>query len=211
MADVQFRKLYKVYNIAQCEGIYDPWHGNSKVHPIEECDRLVREMHNKPMIFHGRDEAFYIIPKDEIHLPQKEAFTSIQGYYSTLFHELCHSTGHEKRLNRKSVTYATRFGSENYSKEELITEIGASFLCGLSGIENKTINNSGAYIAAWLDRLRRDKRLIIMAAAQAQKAVDYIRGIFPNVNETAGQDFITASGMISHSSPLSSQPFSRTL
>ena len=66
---------------------------------------------------------------------------------------------------------------ERYSKEELVAEIGASFLCALCGIENKTINNSAAYIQGWLKRLNNDSTLIISASAQAQKAVDYILGI----------------------------------
>jgi antirestriction protein ArdC len=93
-----------------------------------------------------------------------------------------HSTGHEKWLNRKTIADATSFGTENYSKEELIAEIGASFLCGMSAIENRTINNSGAYISGWLERLKRDKRLISVVANQAQKAVDYIRGNYLNIN-----------------------------
>jgi len=182
VAAVHFQKLYTVYNIAQCEGIPDPQQPNTKFESIEECDRLITGMPNKPKLFHGGNDAYYVIPKDEIHLPRKESFTITEEYYCTLFHELCHSTGHEKRLNRKSIADATSFGTENYSNEELIAEIGASFLCGMGAIENRTINNSGAYISGWLERLKRDKRLISMAANQAQKAVDYIRGKCLNVN-----------------------------
>ena len=93
---------------------------------------------------------------------------------TTLYHELIHSTGHPSRLNRSTVNEASWFGSENYSKEELIAEMGAAFLCVHTGIENETVNNSAAYIAGWLERLRNDQRLVIVAAAQAQRAFEYI-------------------------------------
>lgn len=101
-------------------------------------------------------------------MPEKELFFSDEEYYSTLFHELVHSTGHNKRLNRLKV------GKENYAKEELIAEIGNAFLCAETGIEQITLENSTAYIKNWLGALKSDEKYIIFAAAQAQKAVDYI-------------------------------------
>ena len=83
-------------------------------------------------------------------MPRPELFDSPEEYYSTLFHELTHSTGHERRLNRATLTDLCPFGSTNYSKEELVAEMGAAFLCGVSGIENRTVDNSAAYIASWL-------------------------------------------------------------
>ena len=88
---------------------------------------------------------------------------------------MIHSTGHENRLNRKTLTELCPFGSNNYSKEELVAEIGASFLCGITKIENKTIDNSAAYIQSWLKSLRNDKKLIVLAAGAAQKGADYIQ------------------------------------
>lgn len=95
-----------------------------------------------------------------------------EEYYSTLFHEMIHSTGHKDRLAR---TFGA-FGDEKYSKEELIAEMGAAMLCGIAGIENNTIENSASYIKSWLSALKDDTRLIFHASAQAQKAVDYILG-----------------------------------
>ena len=90
---------------------------------------------------------------------------------------MTHSTGHERRLNRKTITDLCPFGSTNYSKEELVAEMGAAFLCGHSGIENKTIDNSAAYFRkVGFGSLRNDKTLVVSAAAQAQKAVDHILG-----------------------------------
>ena len=90
---------------------------------------------------------------------------------------MTHSTGHERRLNRKGIATVAGFASETYSKEELVAEMGASFLSGHAGIEADIIENSASYIAGWLKRLRDDRRLVVQAAAQAQKAADFIRGI----------------------------------
>jgi antirestriction protein ArdC len=104
-------------------------------------------------------------------------------YYSTLFHELVHSTGHERRLNR---TFGARFGDELYSKEELIAEMGAAFLSAIAGIANEhTDRNTTAYIQNWIAKLEEDDRLIVHAAANAQSAVDLILGgTFEEENET---------------------------
>ncbi|RQW17911.1 hypothetical protein EH196_20230 [Bacillus sp. C1-1] len=101
----------------------------------------------------------------------------MHDYYATLFHEQIHSTGHKDRLNREGITNHNGFGSELYSKEELVAEIGASMLCGVSGISNMTIDNNAAYIKSWLDRLKGDKTLILKASQQAQKACDHIMGV----------------------------------
>jgi antirestriction protein ArdC len=100
-----------------------------------------------------------------------QSFISSEEYYSTLFHELVHSTGASHRIDRQlTPDYAT----DRYSKEELIAEIGAGFLCAMAGIENKTLDNSASYINAWIDILKADHRIVISAASHAQKAVDYI-------------------------------------
>ena len=94
-----------------------------------------------------------------------------------MFHELIHSTGHINRLKRPGIIQPSEFGSETYSNEELIAEIGAAMLCSITGIDNSTIDNSASYIASWLRKLKEDSRLVVIAAAQAQKAADYIQGI----------------------------------
>jgi antirestriction protein ArdC len=107
-----------------------------------------------------------------VNMPKKKTFTTNEGYYSTLFHELVHSTGHERRLNRKSITEMAEFGSDLYSIEELIAELGSSYLPSLTGILQP--QNSAAYIQGWLSKLKCDKRFIIHASGFAQKAVDFI-------------------------------------
>ena len=109
-----------------------------------------------------------------------ETFRSGQDYYSVLFHELTHSTGHQSRLNRKGFSASdgewSAFGSTPYAREELVAEMGAAFLAGQAGIVERTIENSAAYVQSWLQRLKDDNRLVVQAAAQAQKAADFILG-----------------------------------
>jgi antirestriction protein ArdC len=170
-----FLRYYKVFNVEQCEGlkIAIPENKNN-FNPIAECEKVVRQMPNPPIIKQGKREAYYLPTEDIINIPRPALFKNEQEYYCALYHEIIHSTGHQKRLNRKGAAELNGFGSKEYSKEELIAEIGASYLCAYTGIENKTIDSSAAYIKGWLEKLDNDKRLIIIAAAKAQRAVDYV-------------------------------------
>src|SRR5208282_6708715 len=116
--------------------------------------------------------AYYRPSTDSVHMPVRSRFVDAPHYYSTLFHELVHSTGHESRLNR---TFGDRFGDELYSKEELVAEMGAAFLCAIAGIATEhTDRHTTAYIQNWIEKLEEDNRLIVHAAANAQRAVDLI-------------------------------------
>lgn len=122
------------------------------------------------------DSAFYRPSTDEVHVPMLGQFDDANEYYSTVFHELTHSTGHKSRLARETIGVAA-FGSENYSKEELVAELGAAMLCNIAQIETpETFKNSTAYLENWLQALKNDKTLIVSASGKAQKAVDYILG-----------------------------------
>jgi len=170
-------RYYTVFNVDQCEGIKGPAIEAKTFEPIEECARVVEAMQNAPSIAHGGDRAFYVPSLDAVQMPRPESFHSAAEYYSTLFHELSHSTGHASRLARKGITDgAMAFGSHDYSQEELVAEMGAAFLCGTAGIEQATLQNSSAYLASWIKRLQGDARLVITAAAQAQRAADAILG-----------------------------------
>lgn len=105
-------------------------------------------------------------------MPERTAFVTRDSYYTTLYHELVHSTGHESRLDRLDTA---SFGSEPYAKEELVAELGAAMLSAVTGIDN-TQDASAAYIASWLRELRDDKQLVVKAAAAAQRAADLILG-----------------------------------
>jgi antirestriction protein ArdC len=166
-------RYYTVFNIEQCDGLAVPAESPlSEVDAIEECEAIVNAWVGKPVLRHGGDRASYSKIEDCVRMPMIGDFESAEEYHSTLFHELIHSTGHPSRLNRQTLMEAEYFGDQNYSREELVAEMGAAFLCGFAGIENKTINNSSAYLHSWLEILKGDSRLVFIAAGQAQKAVD---------------------------------------
>ena len=169
-------RYYSVFNLAQCEGVKelpDPTPDTVITRPAE----IVENMPQRPAIKHGMAEAFYSPGGDYVGMPAPGRFAGEAEYYSVLFHELTHATGAASRLNRPGVTDAANFGSDQYSKEELVAEMGAAFLCGHAGIEGRTINNSAAYLQNWLSKLQNDSKLIVQAAAQAQKAADFILGV----------------------------------
>jgi len=175
---VPMLRYYTVFNAAaQCDGLDVPEVTQQIVDSIATCDAIVDSMPHAPTIEHAEPRAYYVPASDTVNMPAKNLFSSSEEYYSTLFHELTHSTGHRRRLNRDTLTDLCPFGSTNYSKEELVAEMGAAFLCGVTGIENKTVDNSAAYLASWLRKLRGNSKLLVMAGAQAQKAADYIRNI----------------------------------
>ncbi|MCP4600491.1 MAG: DUF1738 domain-containing protein [Proteobacteria bacterium] len=170
-----FLRYYNVFNLEQTTGIEIPGEEKTDIEPIMACENIMSQMPGPPAVtFNGGSRAFYRPRTDSVHLPRPSSFNSAEEYYSTLFHELVHSTGHQKRLSRSGIEEPSSFGSEKYSKEELVAEIGAAFLCGIARIENRTIDNSSAYIQGWLKALADDKKLMVIAAAQAQKASDYI-------------------------------------
>src|SRR6266436_5751890 len=123
---------------------------------MERCENLVKHMPQRPRIRHAGGLAYYQPLADVVTLPAPHTFTSPERYYSTLFHELAHSTGHPSRLSRKTLTDLCPFGSTNYSKEELVAEMTAAFLCGVAGIANETVDNSAAYMQSWLTKLKND-------------------------------------------------------
>jgi len=170
-------RYYRVFNLDQVEGIAKQTGRNFReFEPIAEAETIAANYEQQITVRHGGTRAYYQPSNDSIRMPDRASFDSPEVYYSTLFHEFTHSTGHESRLSRAGITETHYFGDEVYSKEELIAEMGAAMLCGTVGIENKTIKNSAAYIQSWLSKLRDDKRLVVHAAAAAQKAADFILG-----------------------------------
>lgn len=148
----------------------------NEVIEIPSAEEVITGYQNAPTIAYGGGRAFYSPDRDHIQVPVREDFDSPEAFYSTLFHEMVHSTGHKDRLNRPRVQ-SVSFGSELYSKEELIAEMGSTFLCAMTGISPKVIDNQSAYIANWLKVLKNDKRMVINASSASQKAVDYIKQI----------------------------------
>ena len=167
-------RLYHVFNVTQCDRL--------KCAPEEipmavtKPAEIVAKMPQPPVVKHGMTKAYYSPHEDCVGMPERERFDGEAGYYATLFHELVHSTGHEKRLKRASIAERNGFGSDPYCKEELIAELGSAFLCGYADIVDRTIDNSAAYLEGWLQQFKNDRTLIVYAAAQAQKAADFILG-----------------------------------
>lgn len=183
-------KYHRVFNVEQCEGLKLPEEKNpiDSFDKIKECENIVNGYIDKPEIRHGIARAYYSPLADFINMPNQTSFYSEEEYYSTLFHELVHSTGHKDRLDRDDIT-AGAFGDANYSREELTAEIGTAFLCTMAGIDNSTIENSQAYINSWIKALQNDEKMIVLASGKAQKAVDYMLGIkFNTDNNTVAED-----------------------
>ena len=177
---IPFLRFYHVFNLNQCEAIrVDLVPESPGVPLLTPAEEIVSGMPNPPAIRYGMNRAFYRPSEDLVGMPDRKAFESDNEFFSTIYHELCHATGHPSRLNRPTLTDGSGFGSDPYSKEELIAEMGAAFLCGHSGVLDRTLENSAAYVQGWLERLKNDKRLVVQAAAQAQKAADYILGTKP--------------------------------
>lgn len=178
---IKFLKYYSVFNVADIEGIEFKFE-EVKLQPherIERCEQIIGNYPNAPKYVETAKEngAAYSPSLDCITMPSIERFDSAEDYYATRFHESIHSTGHPKRLSREGVANFDKFGSERYSLEELVAELGASFLCAMTQIDRETvIENAAAYIQGWLKKLKDDKQFIFKAAAEAQKAVDFIIG-----------------------------------
>ncbi len=172
-------RFYRVWNLEQCElpqSVLDklPKMETHQHDPIEAVEKIIAGMPNPPEIVRGGSKAFYSLLTDRITLPPRELFISAEEEAATETHELIHSSGSEKRLAREGICEAAPFGSPVYSKEELTAELGAAYLCAEAGISNAVIANQAAYVAGWLKKLRDDRKLLIHAAAQAQKAADFI-------------------------------------
>lgn len=178
--EIPFLRYYSVFHIDQCEGITAKYTTETA---FPDCASTVETAQDIITDYLGRegvklthnegDRAFYRPSSDDIVIPLRKQFVSTAEYYSTVFHELTHSTGHPSRLNR--LTHPSFFGTEEYSKEELVAEIGSASLVNHCGLESSTsFRNNAAYIQNWLTVLRNDKRFIVSAAGKAEKAVNLI-------------------------------------
>ncbi len=176
---VPLLRYFRVFNAEQCDGLDLPADDSAtRDHtPLEACEKIAAGYRNGPRVEHGGDVACYSPFFDRVQLPVPSAFDSAESYYSTMFHELTHSTGHESRLNRDGIGAGHAFGSAEYSREELVAECGAAMLCGEAGIAPAVLDNASAYIANWLRVLKSDHKLVVQAAARAQRAADHILGI----------------------------------
>lgn len=195
MEKIPLLRYYNVFNIAQCDGI-----PKDKLPPViernnnhlEACEKIINEMPKRPNIRYKEQRAYYNRLDDSINMPKMETFDRSENFYGTLFHELVHSTGHNERLNRKELLESKGFRTEDYAVEELTAEMGASYLKSQAGIPIEQLENNAAYIQGWLERLKNDKKFIVYASSQAQKATDYIlnmenKATDLDLNEKAGK------------------------
>ncbi|MBT3181199.1 MAG: DUF1738 domain-containing protein [Deltaproteobacteria bacterium] len=167
-----FMRYYRVFGISQTENLEEHIPAKRDNAEILTCEQIISG--NNPAVEPGGRPS-YSPARDTIQMPSIGEFHSSEDYYSTFFHELGHWTGHKSRLNREEVIRVAYFGSSDYSKEELVAELTASFLCShLSIMNTKIIENETAYIQSWLKVLKSDKRFVVSASSKAKKATEYI-------------------------------------
>ncbi len=175
-----FLRYYKVFPTCDTTGIdFQFLKPSPQFCTIKEKARIawspLHNMMNAPDLFSRDQCAYYHRQEDYINMPDIHNFDTMEAYFQVLYHELVHSTGHQRRLNREGVISKHPFGSWNYSKEELVAEIGSCFLMHCMQLETPAIvDNSAAYIQGWLKALHNDRRMIVEVASKAQQAVDYV-------------------------------------
>lgn len=181
---IPFMKGYTVFNVEQIDGLPDHYYaaaqdGRNPDERIAHAEDFFGQ--TRADIRHGGDSAYYTITDDRIQMPLFESFRDAESYYATLAHEMVHWTRHKRRLDRDFGR--KRFGDAGYAREELVAELGAAFLCADLGIKLEDRDDHAAYIGSWLKVLKDDKRAIFAAAAQAQRAADYLQGLQPLIDE----------------------------
>jgi antirestriction protein ArdC len=180
--DIYFMKGYTVFNVEQIEGLPSHFYAlaDPPIEPVPRIEAVDRFFANtRADIRHGGDRAYYAAEPDYVQMPPLEAFRDAESYYATLAHEVVHFTKHPSRLNRDFGR--RRFGDGGYAREELVAEIGAAFLCCDLGITPEPRDDHASYLDHWLKVLKQDKRAIFQAAAHAQKAVDFLHALQPEL------------------------------
>lgn len=178
-------KWYRAFHIDDVEGVeskLEPVVANPDLKPIEEAEKVVNGYVEREkaggFTFHNNREsssAYYSPSRDEVVVPMISQYAIPEEYYSTTFHELGHSTMKASRCDREADNKVAAFGSHDYSREELVAEMCATFLMNTTGIEvEKTFKNNVAYIQNWLKALKNDTKMVSWAASRAEKAAKYI-------------------------------------
>ncbi|MDE2466348.1 MAG: DUF1738 domain-containing protein, partial [Alphaproteobacteria bacterium] len=169
-------RVYTVFNAEQCTGLkIEPLKTpDNKIPVVDRAEQLMTAMREDGVRFATHPQhAFYSPKRDEVSLPPRESFKSVEGYYGTALHEIGHATGAQQRLNREGITGGHRFGSEAYAKEELRAELFSTFMAAETGIPHDEEQHK-AYVQSWAKVLKQDKNEIFRAASEAGKAVDYV-------------------------------------
>lgn len=179
-------RYYYVYNLDQTEDVKlpkkvqdvidNPVKRMTKPQRVKKAEAIVKGYKDAPKIYEDvAGEAYYSILNDEIHMPPASDFPNVEARYYTLFHELAHSTLHRDRLNRRQVNPGENV-DHAYGREELVAEMTNSFLCAYADMSPLVVDNQASYIGQWLKNIQEDERMVVVAAAAAQKAADYILG-----------------------------------
>jgi len=202
-ATVPFVRWSNVFNLEQTEGIAPaaqvpvPAPTTTILPSVERAEALVRQANLCPI----RNEGFaasYSPTEDLIRMPPPVTFRSSADYYHVLYHEMTHATGHASRLDREGITNPIKFGSERYSKEELVAELGAAFLSNEAGIlDSVRFDNSAAYLQSWIKKLQDDPTLIVSAASHAQRGFDWITGRSTQEQESLHEAMQQAPALVS--------------
>lgn len=189
---VPYLRYYTVFNIKDCEGLepHDKEELPKGAAADLDAEKVLVDYVTREKIKLNRDElssqAYYSPSRDEITIPRFDQYESTAEYYSTAFHECVHSTGTKSRLNRfdESNPLGNLFGSDSYSKEELVAEMGSAFLVNSLGLESDgSFKNSAAYIGNWRNHIKKDNQLVVLAAGKAEKAFRFILNLEPETKE----------------------------
>ena len=176
-------KYYNVFHLSDVEGIDTKIVKGAKtstLEPVEDAERVISEYVEREdgltfVCDQESDRAYYCPSEDKVVVPRIGQYRIVEEYYSTTFHELTHSTLKESRCNRESENAHAFFGNEDYSREELVAEMGSAMICNRLGLEaKKAFRNSVGYIQGWLKQLKNDNHMIVWAASRAEKAAKYI-------------------------------------
>ena len=189
-------RYFTVFNTAQVEGVeFKPLPAvPAAPDPIEAAENILEGMPSRPNIYYDQsDRAYYQPATDTVHVPPRSSFTSVEGMYETLFHEVCgHATGHKSRLNRDGITGFDHFGSGQYAREELVAHFTVAFLFGEIGMDAPALANVAAYIANWKAAIADDPKALVVAAGKAQRAADYVLGRLP-AEQQASEELAVAA------------------
>lgn len=177
-------KYYHVFHIDDCEGVKTKVKvkENVSLQPVDECEDIINGYlgREKGLTFvcdRVSGSAYYSPTRDMVVVPKISQYEIVEEYYSTVFHELTHSTMKESRCNREQDNRTAAFGSKDYSREELVAELGSAMICNYAGLDStKAFANSVAYLNGWLTALANDNKMIIWASSRAEKAARYIIG-----------------------------------
>jgi antirestriction protein ArdC len=179
--DIPFLKAYTVFNVEQIDDLSDACRPSPSQDPKSVVNRIATAdaffCATGAVIRHGGDKAYYAPASDHIQMPPIESFRDVESYYAVLAHETIHLTGSKDRLDRDLSRYSK--DRSDRAREELVAELGSALLCADLGIvpELEPRPDHASYLASWLQVLSNDKRAIVAAAAQAQRAVTFLHNL----------------------------------